>query len=229
MTKNKSFTAFAFITGLLADLIHTKLHVVSGENIFDCQPGSTFFVFQQRGFSYINSEIPLKQNCFAALTSGYLQTNSDSKVLIVERVGYVGVFQLGGALEETGRLKYIDGCTDSLLIPPVKKGDACLNHLHFPSGITQTMHTHPSVRVGIVTKGSGECLTPYGNIPLREGMVFIIHQDGEHCFKTFDEGMDVVAYHPDSDFGATDEEHPMINKTIVDGVSAKHIDEIRTK
>jgi len=27
-------------------------------------------------------------------------------------------FHLGGPVEETGRLRYIDGCTDSLLIRP---------------------------------------------------------------------------------------------------------------
>ena len=29
--------------------------------------------------------------------------------------------------------------------------------------------------------------------------------------------MDVVAYHPDSDFGPTHEEHPMVNRTRIDG------------
>ena len=41
--------------------------------------------------------------------------------------------------------------------------------------------------------------------------------------------MDVIAFHPDSDFGAEDEFHPMINRTIVKGVAANKIDEIRTK
>ena len=30
--------------------------------------------------------------------------------------------------------------------------------------------------------------------------------------------MCVIAYHPDSDFGPTDDDHPMVNRTIVDGV-----------
>lgn len=40
--------------------------------------------------------------------------------------------------------------------------------------------------------------------------------------------MDVIAYHPDSDTGPTYDDQPMINRTIVDGVSAADIDEIRT-
>jgi hypothetical protein len=150
-----------------------------------------------------------------------------------------------GFLEDEGRLKYIDGCTDSLLIPPVKLGDPCLNHLHFPPNIEQTMHTHPSHRIGMVARGNGRCVTPFGDLPLTEGMIFVIkeHQDGatakaadgksyptgSHCFFTDQENMDVIAFHPDSDFGATDVDHPMINRTIVDGVSASQLKDIQTK
>jgi hypothetical protein len=41
--------------------------------------------------------------------------------------------------------------------------------------------------------------------------------------------MVVMAYHPDSDFGPEDENHPMINRTIVDGMSAAGLAAIRTK
>jgi hypothetical protein len=51
-----------------------------------------------------------------------------------------------------------------------------------------------------------------------------------HYFKTpADSSMTVIAYHPDSDVGSKDDDHPMVNRTIVDGVSAAKIDEIRTK
>ena len=152
---------------------------------------------------------------------------------------------IGGVVEDKGRLKYIDGCTDSLLIPPVKKGDPCLNHLHFPDSIIQTPHTHPSHRIGIVIRGEGECETPFGNLPLREGVIFVIkeyngkgmeqgldgdmYEAGTHKFNTYGSSMDVIAFHPDSDFGAEDEFHPMINRTIVKGVSANKLNDIKTK
>ena len=41
--------------------------------------------------------------------------------------------------------------------------------------------------------------------------------------------MDVVAFHPDSDTGPQPDDHPMVNRTIVDGVSATNIAAIRTK
>ena len=108
------------------------------------------------------------------------------------------------------------------------------------------MHTHPSHRIGMVASGRGVCKTPFGNLDLEKDMIFIIKEwdggsfskgiDGEmyanglHAFKTeSDSVMNVVAFHPDSDFGATDINHPMINRTIVDGVSANSIDDIRTK
>jgi hypothetical protein len=199
--------------------------------------------------------------------TGEFEINSyeSSKLIVIEVLHTKGIYpennyrampSFGGPIEEVGRLKYIDGCTDSLLISPVKKGDPCFNHLHFPKDIVQTQHTHPSHRIGIVADGHGVCVTPFGNLPLVKGMIFVIkewteemvakgnafakgldgetHACGMHAFNTpVETGMDVIAFHPDSDFGSTDEVHPMINRTIVrqDGklVSAGSVEDIRTK
>jgi quercetin dioxygenase-like cupin family protein len=144
---------------------------------------------------------------------------------------YVGFNLFGGPLEEKGRLRYIDGCTDTLLVPPVRKGDACLNHLHFPPDIVQTPHTHPSVRSGIVYRGRGECVVPSSGepVPLVPGYAFVIDTEAVHSFNTTDETMDIIAFHPDSDTGMTDDDHPMVNRTLVDGISARHLDAIRTR
>lgn len=150
--------------------------------------------------------------------------------IIVTRHAYKGMFSLGGPIEPTGRLRYIDGCTDSLLIPPTVHGDACLNHLHFPAGIDQTAHTHPTARIGIVVRGQGECETNGGEIlPLKPGRAFVLHPEGLHKFRTGNTTMDVIAFHPDSDTGPQHDDHPMVNRTIVQGVSAKDIKEIRTQ
>lgn len=148
--------------------------------------------------------------------------------LVIVRHGFRSLFSVGGPIEPTGRLRYIDGCTDTLLIGPPRAGDPCLNHLHFPPNIVQTMHTHPSVRIGCVARGRGECVTPSTRIPLRPGMCWHLPVDSPHCFYTYRESMDIVAWHPDSDTGPRDEDHPMINRTLVDGVSASQIDSIRT-
>lgn len=153
-----------------------------------------------------------------------------SNGIVITRLGFKGLNQVGGPVEKTGRLKYIDGCTDTLLISPVKAGDPCLNLLYFPAGINQTWHTHPSVRCGVVSAGWGECHTESGVTPLSAGLGFIIGPNVAHKFSTGpDSAMSVIAYHPDSDFGPTDYDHPMINRTIVGGKSASLIEAIRTR
>ncbi|HLD12520.1 MAG TPA: cupin domain-containing protein [Candidatus Nanoarchaeia archaeon] len=137
----------------------------------------------------------------------------------------------GGPIEEKGKLKYIDGCTDTLLVPPVRKGDPCLNYLHFPLKVVQTPHTHPSVRTGMIYKGEGECILPEENkiIPLIHGNAFVIKTNTVHSFNTTHLAMDVIAYHPDSDVGMTDVDHPMINRTIINGISASKINDKQTR
>jgi hypothetical protein len=141
----------------------------------------------------------------------------ETVVMAAQRYDYYGVNRAGGPIEALGRLKYIDGCSDTLLIGPQVKGEACINHLHFPTGIDQTEHTHPSSRIGIVARGSGECVTPLGATPLIPGRLFFIPKDGLHKFRTYSNEMDVIAYHPDTDFGPTHQEHPMVNRTLVGG------------
>lgn len=147
----------------------------------------------------------------------------------VHRLGYRGLALTGVHDELKGRLKYIDGCSDTLLIAPPLKGDPCFNFLHFPPGIDQTKHTHPSIRAGLIHRGSGWCNTATGKEQLSVGKMFILYPDAIHGFETDDSDMSLTVFHPDSDFGPTHEEHPMLNRTIVDGVSAKHLTAIQTK
>ncbi len=153
----------------------------------------------------------------------------DGAGVIVTRIGYFGLFCLGGPVENSGRLRYIDGCTDSLLVPPVLRGDACLNALFFPPGVDQTEHTHPTARIGLVASGHGTCLTPARNFALAPGLPFVIPAGARHRFRTENSAMMVIAYHPDSDFGPTHEAHPMINRTIVNGIPAAAIAALHTK
>jgi quercetin dioxygenase-like cupin family protein len=148
--------------------------------------------------------------------------------MAISRLGYLGLFQVGGPVEATGRLRYIDGCSDTLLVCPPVLGEPCLNHLHMPPGTDQTAHTHPSERIGVIVRGTGECRTPGGTFALRPGMGWRIPTGCLHSFFTREEPLDVLAWHPDSDFGPTHDHHPMVNRTFVDGVPAAGIDEIRT-
>ena len=64
---------------------------------------------------------------------------------------------------------------------------------------------------------------------LYPGMIFCIHANGMHKFATTHSNLTVVAYHPESDYGPVDKEHPMINRTMIAGQSAKEIEKIHTK
>lgn len=229
-----AYAEFELKSGLLYDYADnnfpTRLHAWEDQAHFTTS-GSTYYGYVFSGIS----EICSASNDYRLKERQYFCTNEPFKLkggkgIVIERIGYRGMNSVGGPVENWGRLKYIDGCTDSLLVAPVKKGDPCLNALFFPENIDQTAHVHPSMRVGMVIDGSGECVTPQGVYPLVPGKVFIIHENGEHRFRTAAGAkLTVVAYHPDSDFGPEDENHPMINRTIVAGVSAKEIAAIRTK
>lgn len=140
---------------------------------------------------------------------------SGGRGLVIARPGYRGYTQIGGPLEEKGRLNYIDGCSDTLLVCPPRLGEPCLNHLHIPPGTDQTQHTHPSDRIGVIMGGSGECRIPGRTFHLQAGMAWVIPAESKHSFFTTDASLDVVAWHPDSDFGPRDDDHPMINRTVI--------------
>jgi hypothetical protein len=135
--------------------------------------------------------------------------------LVIALRSYRSVRQLGGPLEPRGRLRYVDGCSDTLLVCPPRLGEPCLNHLHIPAGTNQSEHTHPSLRVGVIARGSGVCRTRAGDIPLTEGLGWMIPAGLAHSFITGGHALDVFAWHPDSDFGPTDDDHPMINRTVL--------------
>jgi quercetin dioxygenase-like cupin family protein len=181
------------------------------------EPSGTHFVYAMDGSSVLETSagrFSLTRGMYAALLDGRIRGPGEG--LVVSRIGVFGMFHVGGPIEARGRLRYIDGCTDSLLIAPPLRGDPCLNHLHIPAGTRQTRHTHPSIRVGVVARGRGRCMTPECEYPLQAGLVFVIAPGSPHSFFTDAESLDVVVYHPDSDTGPTHEDHPMINRTVID-------------
>ena len=163
-----------------------------------------------------------------ASEAGAAVPSSEGCGLVISRLSYHGLFQVGGPVEGTGRLRYIDGCSDTLLACPPLLGEPCLNHLHIPPHTCQTEHTHPSIRLGIILRGHGECRTPKGIFALSPGMVWYIPTGCLHAFYTAEEALDVIAWHPDSDFGPTHTNHPMVNRTHIEGASASSIPKIQT-
>ena len=201
----------------LSDSAHpTRVTGWAGGDL-DLQAEGTHLGFVHRGRASLASEagrFEVTEGMYFAVP-GACHVEGRGEGMVVTRLGYGGFFHIGGPIEKQGRLRYIDGCTDSLLVPPVLKGDACLNLLHVPPGTDQTAHTHPSVRVGLIVEGTGHCETLRGDQPLLPGTVFVLPAGELHSFHTRESGLTIIAYHPDSDFGPTHEEHPMLNRTII--------------
>lgn len=181
------------------------IYVLSGNPAFQFdgisvvgKPGSVLSI--PREFTFAADE----EDCFASIV----------------RHGYIGMIGMTN-IETKGRLAYIDGCTDTTLIHPARLGDPVFNYLHFPSHIKQTQHLHPSIRFGIVARGSGIAWKqttendPGWSVELKEGGVFCLDESAIHSFQTTDSTMDIIAYHPDSDTGPSDQNHAMLNRTYI--------------
>lgn len=149
-----------------------------------------------------------------------LGEDGDAQVFAVIRHGFRGQGLVGGPIEASGRLCYIDNCSASLLVYPPRKGDPSLNHLSFPASVHQSFHIHPSIRLGVVASGSGFACFADREIPLTAGTLFCIEERELHRFRTDDQRLDVIAFHPDGDWGPTDQDHPMLNRTYLS--AARH-------
>lgn len=216
----KQFYQYPFDHGLLDELSarrHPTRISAWNDGHLDLSADATHFGFCFSGSARLaasGSEFPVSEGMYFAIP-GEGRVDGEGRGMIVSCFHHRGLFSLGGPIEQTGRLRYIDGCTDTLLIPPPILGDPCLNLLHIPPRTRQSSHTHPSLRLGLIVSGKGNCVTPTETLPLQAGTLFHIPADSQHGFHTEDEALRVIAYHPDSDFGPTHENHPMVNKTIL--------------
>lgn len=198
-----------------------QLHLVTGTHFG--------FVYQGHPLLLCNAE-PYRLHpgmYFCLPGAGQIQSEG-STGLVVTCPNYRGLFSLGGPIEQTGRFAYIDGGTNTLLIPPIHQGDPCFNALYFPPRCDQTLHSHPSYRLGLVISGSGECETPEGVVGFQAGQVIWIPAQHLHKFRTTTQSLTLVMFHPDSEVGFGHRNNPMLNRTLVEGVSAAQIPQIQT-
>lgn len=219
------FVPLSLENGLLIDLSHDAYptHVYGfHDDALDLPANATHYGMMTEGGAILHDRedrFRLRAGMFFVMTGACRLAAPGGRGLVISRLGYHGLRHVGGPIEAEGRLRYIDGCTDTLLVCPPRLGEPCLNHLHIPPRTAQSQHTHPSERIGVILRGRGECRVPGPDgpivYPLTPGMGWRIPTGVEHSFFTADESLDVIAWHPDSDFGPTDENHPMINRTIL--------------
>lgn len=194
----------------------SEAFLLSGDMEFQIPAHSTVYGYVIDGEIAILDRTHYKNDYFSisSMNRNVEKIDVQGDVAFFVRHGFLGQ-TVSGYLEDVGRVCYIDGCTDSVLVCPPRLGDPCLNSLHFRRGIDQTFHTHPSIRLGVVAKGSGISSLDDKEIKLKTGMVFALDAHEIHRFRTPSEEMIIVAYHPDSDWGPTDEVHPMLNRTYI--------------
>ncbi|MBD2260353.1 cupin domain-containing protein [Pseudanabaena sp. FACHB-2040] len=165
---------------------------------------------------------------FFCLPKGGTLSGVGSCGLVITCLYHHGWFSLGGPLEAAGRLAYINGGTNSVLIAPPRLGDPCLHGMYLPPDIRQTLHTHPSYRIGIIVGGSGKVETPQSVNPLQPGDLIVIPANEAHRFYTNADGLTAVMFHPDSDVGFSHHDNPMLRRTLVDGISAVSLPHLHT-
>jgi hypothetical protein len=186
-------------------------------------PTSSFYgyiVDQSARIETATLDVPAQAGTFFAVP-GPARVHSAGLTVVIERFGY-RCLPLLGSIEAEGRLAYIDGCSDSVLVAPARQGDPVLNMLHFPVGVRQSVHSHPSIRFGVVARGEGIAFGPVPGggefqLSLRPGTMFLIPAHEMHAFSTVEShsSLDIIAFHPDSDWGPTDGTHPMLNRTYL--------------
>lgn len=194
--------------------------VVGAQPAAFSNPTSTFYGFVSRGRYRIryNDQIAadLVANAFFCCPGNCTlePLEKDSASFVIERHGYRGLFQIGLVEENDGRLCYIDNASTTILVPPPRLGDPVLNYLVFPPNVVQTPHIHPTIRLGLVFGGNGECVLNNGQkVPLAPGTLFYLPERLIHSFNSLAEGLKIIAFHPDSDVGPTDSSHPMLSRT----------------
>lgn len=115
-----------------------------------------------------------------------------------------------------GNMSYMDGGTNSNAINPSREGDPVVNYVHFPAGMNQTPHVHPSHRIGLVIDGEGRTDVIGESIRLSRGDLFYMGRMELHHFITEDKPCVLFVFAPDSETGPTDEVNPLKARTYID-------------
>jgi quercetin dioxygenase-like cupin family protein len=195
----------------------TKL--AAGESrAFDATVGTYYIMLQEASYYSDNVKFESVNGAFAVNGHFTIKTGAGTAAVIE----YPGLHLLESRYYvqdklEMGNLSYIDGGTNTTAVNPGRLGDPVINYVHFPAGMSQTLHTHPSHRVGMVLKGLGKVELDEGEFPLKQGDVFFMQRNVLHNFRCPYENEDVVlfVFAPDSGTGPTDEVNPLKIRTYI--------------
>ena len=194
----------------------TKLE--AGESrAFDSTKG-TYYVMLQNA-SYYSDSIKLEDvNAAMVINNHFTVRCGNGTATVIE---YSGLHLLESRFYvqnklDMGNLSYMDGGTNTTAVNPGRLGDPVINYVHFPAGMQQTLHTHPSHRVGMILKGRGLVELDNSEFPLEPGDVFFMQRNVLHNFMCpYNEDVVLFVFAPDSGTGPTDEVNPLKIRTYV--------------
>lgn len=197
------------------------LHItkINPNDSLSFSPNGTAYVML-RNATYESSSVTLK-NKHASISTGdsfRVHCGVDGSACIIE---YPGLTLLESRyyvqdILDMGNLSYLDGGTNTTATNPGRLGDPVINYVYFPLGMYQTLHTHPSHRVGLILKGNGKIeLDNNEFFSVNEGEVFFMRRNCLHNFITDKEPVILFVFAPDSGTGPTDEVNPLKVRTYV--------------
>ena len=194
----------------------TKLE--AGESrAFDSTKG-TYYVMLQNA-SYYSDSVKLEDVNSAITVNNHFTIKCGSGTATV--IEYPGLHLLESRYYvqnklDMGNLSYMDGGTNTTAVNPGRLGDPVINYVHFPAGMRQTLHTHPSHRVGMILRGRGLVELDDREFPLEPGDVFFMQRNVLHNFMCpHNEDVVLFVFAPDSGTGPTDEVNPLKIRTYV--------------
>ena len=197
-------------------LVITKLE--PGESrAFDATKGTWYIMLQNS--SYYGDNIKFENVNAAFVVNNHFTIKCGTGTAAV--IQYPGLHLLESRyyvqnMLDMGNLSYMDGGTNTTAVNPGRLGDPVINYVHFPAGMQQTLHTHPSHRVGMILKGRGSVELDNSVFPLKQGDVFFMQRNVLHNFTCpYNEDVVLFVFAPDSGTGPTDEVNPLKIRTYV--------------
>lgn len=195
----------------------TKLE--AGESrAFDATVGTYYVMLRNASYFSDKANFETVNAAFCVNSHFTIKCGSGSSAVVVE---YAGLHLLESRYYvqdklDMGNLSYMDGGTNTTAVNPGRLGDPVVNYVYFPAGMYQTLHTHPSHRVGMVLKGNGQIeLDNEEMFDINEGDCFFMQRNVLHNFITDKEPVVLFVFAPDSGTGPTDEVNPLKIRTYV--------------
>ena len=186
---------------------------------FPATEGTYYVLMRNSTFLSEYAEFKNVMGAFGVNHSFMLECGADSHAVVIE---YKGIHLLENRYYVQndlgiGNLSYMDGGTNTTAVNPSRLGDPVVNYVHFPNHMYQTLHTHPSHRVGLILRGSGHIELDNQEIfDIKTGDCFWMPRNTLHNFCCQNgEHVELFVFAPDSGTGPTDEVNPLKIRTYV--------------